>query len=90
MGVVLDSNLNFNTHIDQIIKKGNKMINLIGQLSVNLPHNALLTIRNSFIRPNLDYGDILYDKPNNFKTKHFQNKMEKVQYRACLAPTGGI
>ena len=32
LGVVLDSNLNFNTHIDQKIKKCNKMIGLIKQL----------------------------------------------------------
>ena len=40
-----------------------------------------------FVRPYLDYGDILYDKPDN---KNFQNKLEKVQYRACLAITGAI
>ena len=83
--VVLDSNLNFNTHIDQKIKKCNKMISLIRRLSVNLPLNALLTIYKSFIRHHLDYGDIIYDKPNN---DNFQSKMEKVQY--CLAITGGI
>ena len=63
------------------------MIALIRRLSVNLPRNALLTIYKSFIRPHLDYGDILYDKPSN---DSFQTKMEKVQYRACLAITGGI
>ena len=87
LGVALDSNLNFNTHIDQKIKKCNKMIGLIRRLSANLPRNALLTIPKSFIRPHLDYGDILYDKPSN---DNFQSKMEKVQYRACLAITGGI
>ena len=78
LGVVLDSNLNFNTHIDQKIKKCNKMIGLIRRLSVNLPRNALLTIYKSFIRPHLDYGDILYEKPRN---DSFQNRMEKVQER---------
>ena len=63
------------------------MMGRIRRLSVNLPRNALLTIYKSFIRPHFDYGDILYDKPNN---ENFQNKMEKVQYRACLAITGGI
>ena len=56
-------------------------------LSVGLPRNALLTIHKSFVRRHLDYGDILYDKPNN---ENFQNKLEKVQYRACLAITGAI
>ena len=63
------------------------MVGFIRQLSVNLFHNALLTIYKSFLRPHLHYADILYDKPNN---KNFQNKMEKVQYRACLTITGGI
>ena len=62
------------------------MIGLIRQLLVILPGNPLLTIYKSFIRPHFDYGDILYDKPNN---DNFQNKMEKVQYRACLTITGG-
>ena len=57
------------------------------RLSINLPCNALLTIYKSFIRPHLDYVDILYDNPNN---EHFQSKVEKVQYRTCLAITGAI
>ena len=54
---------------------------------MNLPRKALLTIYKSIIRPHLDYGDILYDKPNN---ENVQNKIEKVQYRACLTITGAI
>ena len=54
---------------------------------MNLPRKALLTIYKSIIRPHLDYGEILYDKPNN---ANFQDKIEKVQYRACLAITGAI
>ena len=36
---------------------------------------------------NLDYGDIIYDQPNN---KSFCNKIERVQYNAALAITGNI
>ena len=85
--IVLDSKLNFNAHLDQKIKKCNRIIGLMRRLSVTLPQNALLTIYKNFVRPHLDYGDILYDKPNN---ENFQNKLEKVQYRACLAITGAI
>ena len=87
MGIVLDSKLDLNFYFDQKIKKCNKLIGLIRRLSVNVPRNALLTIYRSLIKPHLDYGDILYDKPEN---KNFQNKLEKVQYRACLAITGAI
>ena len=84
LGIILDSKLNFSAHVDQKIKKCNRIIDLIRRLSVTLPRNALLTIYKTFVRPHLDYGDILYDKPNN---ENFQNKLEKVQYRACLAIT---
>ena len=87
LGIVLDSNLDFKFHVDQKFKKCNKLIGLIRRLSVNVPRNALLTIYKSFIRPHLDFGNILYDKPEN---ENFQNKLEKVQYRACLAITGAI
>ena len=46
----------------------------------------LRTICKSFLRPHLYYGDILYDKLK----KNFQNKLEKVQYKACLSIFGTI
>ena len=85
--IVLDSKLNFDSHITQKIKKCNKLIGVIRRLSVHLPRGVLLTIYKSLKRPNLDYGDILYDKPKN---ENFQQKLEKVQYRACLAITNAI
>ena len=65
LGILLDSKLNFNTHIDQKIKKCNKLIGLMKRLSVNLPQSALITIYKSFIMSHPEYGDILYDKPDN-------------------------
>ena len=87
LDIVLDSKLDFKFHVDQKIQKCNKLIGLIKRLSVSVPRKALLTIYKSFIRPHLHYGDILHDKPEN---ENFQNKLEVVQYRACLAITGAI
>ena len=53
----------------------------------NLPRKALLTLYKSFVRPHLDYGDIIYDQPNN---ESFCNKLETVQYNAALAIAGSI
>ena len=63
------------------------MIGVIKRLYVNLPRDALLRIYESFIRPHLDYGDITYDKPHN---ESFKNKIENIQYKACIAITGAI
>ena len=62
-------------------KKCNKLIGLIKRLSINVPRKAIFTIYKSFIRSHLDYGDILYDKPEN---ENFQNKLEKVQLEYAL------
>ena len=75
LGIVLDSNLDFKFHVDQKIKKCNKLIGLIRGLSVNVSRNASFTTYKSLIRPHLDFGDILCDKPEN---ENFQNKLEKV------------
>ena len=71
----------------QNFKKCNKLIGLIGRPSVNLPRNALLTMYESFNRPHLGYSDISYNKLNN---ETFLNKIEKLQYSACLAISGAI
>ena len=81
LGIVLDTKLDFKFHVDQKIKC-NKLIALIRKLSVIVARKALLTVYESFIRPHVDYGDVLYDIPEN---KIFRNELEKVQYRACLA-----
>ena len=87
LGVVLDSKLDFNIHIEQKLRKCNKIIALIKRRSVCLPRKSLLTIYESFVKPHLDHGDILYDKPGNL---NFESKVEKVQYKACISITGAI
>ena len=52
-----------------------------------LPRDSLVTIYKSFIRPHLDYGDVIYDQPNN---DSFSDKIEQLQYKACLAITEAI
>ena len=45
----------------------------------------LLTIYNSFVRPHLDYGDIIYDQAYNVL---FHQKLESIKYNSVLAITG--
>ena len=49
--------------------------------------SSFLNIYKSFIRPHLDYCDVIYDQPNN---KSFCSKIEWIQYNAALAITGAI
>ena len=63
------------------------MIGHLRKLSNVLPRQALVTIYKVFIRPHLDYGDVLYYQTFN---NSFHAKMESIQYNACLAITGAI
>ena len=83
----LDPKLSFDEHIQCILIKTRKIIGLIRKLQPVILRTALLTIYKSFLRPHLDYGDVIYDRAFN---KSFQNKLESVQYNAALAITGAI
>ena len=87
LGLYLDEKLNFSHHIKEKISKACKGIGVIRKLHYVLHWHSLLIIYNSFIRPHLDYGDIIYDQLNN---QAFSNKLEAVRYNAALAITGAI
>ena len=85
--VALDNRLSFEDHLKMILNKVNKTIGLLHKLHNILPRSVLLTIHKSLIRPHLDYGDIIYDQAYNTS---FHQKLELLQYNACLAITGAI
>ena len=58
----LDSEVDFDEHIKGVFDKASKSIGLICKLWNFLPWPSLLQIYKSFVRPYLDYGDIIYDK----------------------------
>ena len=87
LGLVLDEKLTFSHHLQDKISKANKGIGVIKRLYNYLPRGSLLTIYKSYIRPHLDYGDVIYDQPHN---DSFCRMIESVQYNAALAITGAI
>ena len=82
LGIHLDEKLNFNHHVKEKITKANKGIGVIKKLSSTLPRDAFLTVYKSFVRPHLDYDDIIYDQA---QTESFCNILESIQYNAALA-----
>ena len=79
--------LNCEEHLSKVETKVNKSVGIIRKLQNVLPRSALLAVYKSFIRPLLDYGDIIYDKAFN---ESFHEKLEYLQYNADLAITGAI
>ena len=70
-----------------VSRKISKTLGLPCKLQNFLPRAALITRYKAFIRPHLDYGDILYDQAYKMS---FHEKLESIQYIACLTITGAI
>ena len=65
LGIILNEKLNFKQHIDSAISKVNESISVIKKLRHIVPRKSLVTIYKPFLRPLLDFGDIIYDQPYN-------------------------
>ena len=64
-----------------------KRIGHLQKSQLTLPRTSLLTIYKSFIRPHLDYGDVVYGQPSKYA---LSDKLETVQHNAAFAITGAI
>ena len=87
LDIHLDEKVDFNAHIKEKICKANRGIGIIRKLQSKLSRNALLTIHRFFIRPHLDYSEIVHKQATN---DSFCKKLESVQYNAGLVITGAI
>ena len=85
LGMLLHVKLDFQENLKNIYGKVNKTIGLLCKLHNTLPRLPLQTICKSFIRPHLNYGNIIYDQAY---TASFHRKIEFVQYNSALAIPG--
>ena len=60
----------------------NKTIDFFDKLQNLLPRATLITIYKDFVRPFLNYEEVLYDQTFN---SSFHQKPEFVQFNPCLA-----
>ena len=95
LGIILDSKLTFSAHIKSAISKSRKGIGLLKYLSKYLPRHTLNELYKLYVRPHLDYGDVIYHIPakvckfsGSVVLPSLMEKLESVQYSAARAITG--
>ena len=84
LGVHLDSRLNFSKHIHEAVRKATKGLSLLKYLSKYVPRKILNLSYKLYVRPHLDYGDVIYHN----QREDLMHLVEQIQYKAALIVTG--
>ena len=87
LGLILDSKLNFQSHIRESIMKARRGIGIIRHLSRYVARDVLDQVYKLHVRPHLDYGDIIYHRFDPNISLDMTKKLEQTQYSAALAVT---
>ena len=92
LGLTLDSKLSFATHVNEKLQIARIGIGIIFSF---LPIKTLDQIYKMFVRPHLDFCDVIFHTPkvlNSFDSSihlnYLMNSIERIQYQAALAITG--
>ena len=95
LGLTLDLKLTFYKHINDKINKSRKLLGVLKFLSSHLPLHTLIQIYKMYIRPHLNYCDVIHHIPplsNQYCSSRTLNSLmesiERIQYQAVLFITG--
>jgi ribonuclease P/MRP protein subunit RPP40 len=78
IGVIIDSNLTFEAHMNEKIKKANSVMGIVRRTFEHLDEHSFLTLYKSLARPHLEYANQIWAPHSK---KHIQ-AIENVQRRA--------
>ena len=84
LGVILDSNLSWCSHVDHIVKKVSPKIGLLSRLRHTLPSHLLNTINKTIILPHFDYCNTVWGNC----CKKYQIILQRLQNRCARIVTG--
>jgi len=84
LGVILTPTLNWSEHINLIVSKCSRLLAILKQFKYRWSRMALETCYKSFIRPIIEYGNILYDSC----TVKLSKQLESLQGEAARLVTG--
>ena len=88
LGLILDSGLTFHSHVREKIISARRGIGVIRFLSKYVTRGVLDQIYKLYVRPHLDYGDIIHHGFDPEFTLEFTRKLESIQYTSAIAVSG--
>ena len=81
----ISSALNFHSHVKEKVVSASRGIRVILYPSKYVSRDVLDQMYKLYVRPHLDYGDIIYHKVDPELSLDFTKKLEATQYSAALA-----
>ena len=84
LGIFLSSDYTWHTHIDYIKNKAWNRIHIMRKLKFKIDRKSLEIIYTTFIRPILEYADVIWDNC----TQYEKQELEKIQNEAARIATG--
>ena len=84
LGLIFNNTCHWGQHIDYIVDKACKKLNILRSLKFDLDRLTLQIMYFSFIRPVLEYGDIIFDNCPSY----YSEKLEKINTEAARIVTG--
>ena len=85
LGVIISDNGQWNDHIDNIVKKTYNRLNIMRKSRTFLDRYSLEKNYISFIRPLMEYADVIWDN----QKQNLIDKLENIQLDAARIVTGG-
>ena len=79
LGMVIDENLLWDKHLEQVYNKTCQKLRAIRKVRNCLNEKTSSILYKSLVLPHIDYGDVIYLTSN----KDLLDKLQKVQNRAC-------
>ena len=84
LGMLLDPNLRWNLHIENMCTRISKLVRLLSRLRYTINFSNLKIVYNAIILPIFDYGDVIYGTAS----AKYTESLQKLQNRACRTILG--
>ena len=84
LGIFLSNDGSWDIHINKSLEKAWRRVGIMRHLKVRLNRQSLQTIYFSFIRPLLEYGDVIWDN----LSQGLKDELDKLQNEAARIVTG--
>jgi hypothetical protein len=86
LGVTLKDDLKWDKHVEDMTLKAKKRLALMKGLKFKLDRRSLETMYLAFLRPILEYADVLWDTPG--ETNHLLDELDTIQNNAARIVSG--